>query len=197
MLTYSNRLKKLILPEYGRNIQNMVDHCMSIEDRLERTECAYAIIDAMTVLFPPTGDNEEYMRKLWDHLIIMSDFTLDVDFPFEHLDPPVFEDKPDPVPVSRPGYLHMRHYGDLIPRLIDTACSLEPGDERDALVTLIANQMKKALMETCPEGVDDMRVLKDLQRMSHGQISADPEAIRLHDFNKQAPTPSGKKKKRK
>ncbi len=196
MLTYTNRLKKLILPEYGRNIQNMVDYCTTIEDRDERNICAATIVDAMQTLFPATGDADEYRRKLWDHLAIMSNFTLDVDYPYELVDRRVFGDKPDPVPAERPGSFPYRHYGRLIPRLIDTASAMEPGEERDALVTLIANQMKKTLMANNPEGVDDMRVLNDLRAMSHGVIEADPEHIYLHEF-KHAPTPSGRKNKKK
>ena len=82
MLTYKNHLKTLVLPEYGRNIQNMVDHCLTIEDRDERTRCARSIIDAMSILFPAQGDRQAARRKLWDHLAIMSGFELDVDLPF-------------------------------------------------------------------------------------------------------------------
>ena len=106
MLTYTNHLKKLELPEYGRNIQNMVDHCLTIEDRAERTACANAIIKAMVALFPNnTADREEYRRKLWDQLFIMSDFRLDVDVPFEPVRPETFSGKPDPLPL--PGHPKM------------------------------------------------------------------------------------------
>ena len=81
MLTYNTRLKRLILPEYGRNIQKMVNHCLSLEDRDERTRCAHSIVRAMEMLFPAEGDPEEYKRKLWDHLAIMADFSLDIDWP--------------------------------------------------------------------------------------------------------------------
>lgn len=196
MLTYNNRLKKLVLPEYGRNIQNMVDHCMTIEDREERNICAATIIEAMQILFPANGDANEYHRKLWDHLAIMSDFQLDIDYPFEPVDSRVFGDRPDPIPLERPGSFPNRHYGQLIQDLINTASTMPEGDERDALVTLIANQMKKTLMAANPEGVDDRRILNDLRTMSHGTISADPEKINLLEF-KHAPTPSGRKKKKK
>lgn len=196
MLTYNNRLRPLVLPEYGRNIQNMVDHCLTIADRDERNFCAATIVDAMRTLFPPTGDPEEYERKLWDHIIIMSGFELDIDSPFGSVSPSTFDTAPDPVPSLRPGLLQFRHYGQLIPRLIDTACSMEDGDERNALITLIANQMKKTLLAANPEGVDDRRIYGDLRRMSHGAINVDADTVRIHEY-KQAPTPSGKKKKRK
>jgi len=143
MLTYSNQLKPLVLPEYGRNIQNMVDYCLTIEDRDRRTESAYAVVDAMLTLFPAKGDHEEHLRKLWDHVWIMSDYRLDVDYPYEHVNPEVFADRPDAVEPVRPGSMPYRHYGRLIPRLIDTAAAMEEGEERDALVFMIANQMKK------------------------------------------------------
>lgn len=194
MLTYTNHLKQLVLPEYGRNIQNMVDHCVGIEDRDERTRCAHSIVSTMLTLFPAQGDAVEYRRKLWDHLLIMSDFKLDVDFPFEHVDPSTFDEGPLPVPAERPGSMPFRHYGHYIPSLIASASAMEPGDERDALILLIANQMKKTLLAANPEGVEDSRVFADLRHMSHGAIHVDRQ-IKLHDF-KQAPTPSGKKKKK-
>lgn len=195
MLTYNNHLRKLILPEYGRNIQNMVDHCMTIEDREERTLCAATIVDAMFTLFPATGDVAEYRRKLWDHLLIMSDFALDVDFPFEHVEKQVFDNGPEPVPTARPGMMNNRVYGRYIPTLIDTASAMVPGEEQDALITLIANQMKKTLLESTIDNVDDARIYSDLRAMSHGVLMPDPERHPLQDY-KQAPTPSGKKKKK-
>ena len=196
MLTYTNQLRKLVLPEYGRNIQSMVDYCCTIEDRDERNFCAESIVAAMQVLIPATGDAEEYRRKLWDHLAIMSDFSLDVDYPYEPVDRRVFGDGPEPIAVVHTGNMARRHYGELIPRLVDTAVAMEPGEERDALVSLIANQMKKTLLTYTPDGVDDRRVLSDLRQLSHGMLDTDPERVRLQDY-KQAPTPSGKKKKKK
>lgn len=196
MLTYNNRLRQLVLPEYGRNIQNMVDYCTTIADREERNECAAAIVDSMRILFPPTGDPEEYERKLWDHIIIMSNFTLDIDSPYGAVAASTFDSAPERVPAERPGLLPYRHYGQLIPRLIETACSMEDGNEKTALITLIANQMKKTLLAANPEGVDDRRIFTDLRKMSHGEINVDAESIHIHEY-KQAPTPSGKKKKKK
>ncbi len=196
MLTYNSRLKKLVLPEYGRHIHNMVEHCMTLEDRNERNDCAAAIVDAMRTILPPTGDAMEYERKLWDHLIIMSDFKLDIDTPFESVMPDTFDHGPEPIPVEHTGALPFRHYGRLIPTLIETASRMEDGEERSALITLIANQMKKTLLADNPEGVDDNRILKDLRYMSRGNILVDAESIHLQDF-KHAPTPSGRKKRKK
>ncbi len=196
MLTYTNHLKRLILPEYGRNIQNMVDHCVTIEDRDERNRCAASIVAAMLTLFPASGDPVEYRRKLWDHLYIMSDFRLDVDSPFEHVDPREFNPMPDPVPCERPGSMPYRHYGQYIPALVETAAAMEEGEERDALVMMLACQMKKAMLASVCDNVEDARIFSDLRHMSHGRISLDPANVQLPDY-KQAPTPSGKKKKKK
>lgn len=196
MLKYTNQMRRLILPEYGRNIQNMVDHCVGIEDRDERTRCAHSIVSAMLTLFPVTGDAEEYKRKLWDHLLIMSEFKLDVDFPYEHVDPTVFDTVPEAVPQERPGTMPYRHYGAHIPRLIETAITIEEGEERDALVYMIANQMKKALMITGADAVDDERILADLRVMSHGVINLSTDDIELQDYKNIAPATTGKKKKK-
>ena len=82
MLTYNSQLKKLVLPEYGRNIQQMVDHCLTIQDRDERTRCAYTIVQNMANMFPMMRGETDYQHKLWDHLMIMANFELDVDCPY-------------------------------------------------------------------------------------------------------------------
>ena len=86
MLEYNTQKEKLVLPEYGRNVQQMVDHCMSIEDREERTRCAYAIIDIMSNLFSNLRDVDDFNKMLWNQLAIISDFKLDIDYPYEIID---------------------------------------------------------------------------------------------------------------
>lgn len=197
MLTYNTQLKKLILPEYGRNIQQMVDYCVSIPDREERTVCAHSIIASMGNLFPQLRDTEDFKHKLWDHLAIMSDFKLDIDYPYEVIKPENLESRPEPLNYELSS-IKLRHYGKYIELMIAKAVSLEEGEERDALVILIANHMKKLMLAVNPDGVDDAKVFKDLEAYSHGAIRLDPATCRLHEF-KAAPTPqtSGKKKKKK
>ena len=110
MLTYNTQLKRLILPEYGRNIQRMVDHCVTIEDRAERTRCARSIIVSMGNLFPELRNVESSDRKLWDHLVIMSDFKLDVDFPCEVITAESLHTKPSPV-ERETAPVRYHHYG--------------------------------------------------------------------------------------
>lgn len=195
MLSYNTQLKRLVLPEYGRNIQQMVDHCLTIEDRDERNRCARTIITSMGNLFPELRDSEDSRHKLWDHLAIMSDFKLDIDYPYEVIQPDNLSSRPAPLSHD-PKWISLRHYGSLIPGMIDKASAMEEGPERDALVLLLANHMKKLMLAVNKDGVDDAKIFADIARMSRGAIRLDPAVHRLHEF-KEAPAPTGKKKKKK
>lgn len=194
MLTYKNHLKPLVLPEYGRRIQDMVEHCITIEDRDERTRCARSIVDTMSILFPVQGDQQAYRRKLWDHLALISDFRLDVDLPFDLVKPDAFDEKPSSVDTGENRIAH-RQYGHIVETMIARARTMEPGEERDAFVYLLANHMKKLQLVDNPEGVEDIKVFKDLYEMSAGEIEIYPEDMQLEDF-KLAPSPSKKKRKK-
>lgn len=194
MLTYNNHMKPLVLPEYGRNIQSMLDHCLTIEDRDERTRCARSIVDAMCILFPSQTDQKVYRRKLWDHLAIMSDFKLDVDLPFELVKPEEFEQTPEPVALGS-GHANRRVYGCHLELMLAEAAKMEAGDERDALVYLLADHMKKMALAVSPEGVDDEKIFKDIYEMTDGAIRLDPSQIQLHDFQIVASAGKNKKKK--
>lgn len=194
MLTYNTQLKKLKLPEYGRTIQKMVDHCLTIDDRARRTDCAYAIIETMAQLFPGQGDPEEYRRKLWDHLAILSDFKLDIDWPYEVIRPDSLDVAPDPIPLYHE-HVDFRHYGKELVAMARLAADMPAGEERDELVMLLANQMKKQLVLHNLDSADDGRVYRDLYEITRGAISIDP-ATKLADY-KALPAPSSKKKKKK
>ena len=195
MLRYNTQMKPLRLPEYGRNIQKMVDFCLTIEDRQERTDCAFAIVKSMANLFPELKSNGQYSHKLWDHLAIMSDFRLDIDYPVEVVQQENLTSRPAPIPY-KDNELRRRHYGRTILSMIDVAAGMEEGPERDALIALVANQMKKILIETNRDGVDDRRVFNDLRELSQGRIFVDPATLRLNDYIIPVQT-SGKKKKKK
>lgn len=196
MLTYNTQQKKLVLPEYGRNIQQMIDHCGTVEDRDERTRCAQSIVAAMGTLFPAMRETDEGRRKLWDHLAIMSGFTLDVDYPFEVIKPDDINPKPQPVeyPAQR---IRFRHYGKDVERAIDCAVAMEEGEERDALVYMVASHMKKLLLAISPDGVPDEKVFRDLAQMSKGQLLLYTDTTQLPEFNIVAPPSQGKRRKKK
>ena len=198
MLTYNSQLKTLVLPEYGRNIQQMVDYCLTIEDRDERTHCAYTIVQNMANMFPQLRAETDYQHKLWDHLMIMSDFKLDVDFPFDdNIREENLDTKPDPIRYELEP-IKYRHYGKNIERMIERAATYPEGDERDALAMLLANHMKKLIFQINNEDVDDAKIFKDMERYSHGVIRLDPDTHHLHEYQIVKPVqPAGKKKKKK
>lgn len=196
MLNYNTQLKKLVLPEYGRNIQQMVDHCLTIEDRDERTRCAHSIINTMGNLFPMLRDVEDFKHKLWDHLAIMADFKLDIDYPYEVIRPENLNTLPEKVDY-RNTPIRYRHYGKNIELMIAKASVMEEGEERDALISLVAHHMKKLMLAVNKDGVDDAKILKDLCEYSHGAIRLDPETYHLHEFKEAPAANTGKKKKKK
>jgi len=198
MLTYNTQLKKLVLPEYGRNVQQMVDHCLTIEDRTARNQCAYTIVKIMANLFPQSKQEPDYQHKLWDHLAIMSDFRLDVDYPYSDI---VSEESLDTKPESisyELEQIQFRHYGKLIERMIERAANYYQGEEQEALALLLANHMKKLIYQINNEDVDDAKIFKDLALYSHGTIRLNPETHQLHEYQIIQPAqPTSKKRKKK
>lgn len=197
MLTYNTQQEKLKLPEYGRNIQNMLNHCMEIEDREERNHCARTIISSMKTLFPELASGENDDVKLWDHLRIMSDFQLDVDYPVGcNLDSLALTEKPKNVPYGNQS-MNYRHYGAHLETMVQKIADMEESEERDALIEDIANHMKKSLIVATLDSVDDAKVFDDLLNMSHGRIRVNPGALNLHDYKVPIQPTTGKKKKKK
>ena len=166
------------LPEYGRSIQNMVDYALTIADRSERQRCANTIIAIMGNMFPHLRDVPDFKHKLWDHLAIMSDFKLDIDYPYEVVRKDNLDCKPDIVPYPN-SKMHYRHYGHLLEVLIDKACELSEGDEKQNLVALICNHMRKDHMAWNKDAVDDLKIADDLRELSEGRLSMDENIIRL------------------
>ena len=195
MLNYNTRLSRLILPEYGRNIQRMVDHCLTIEDRDERTKCAYSIVKSMGNLFPELRAPENE-HKLWDHLAIMSDFKLDIDFPCNVIQAADLHTQPTPVNYNQ-GAIRYRHYGRLTQQLVDKVASMEDSAERNEAIVLLANHMKKKMLAVNTDGVDDVKIFKDLMELSHGALRLNTNDFRLHEFKEIPQQTTGKKKKKK
>ncbi|MEP3209759.1 MAG: DUF4290 domain-containing protein [Maribacter sp.] len=175
-LEYNTEREKLIIPEYGRHFQKMVDHAVSIADREERNKIAKSIIDVMGNLQPHLRDVPDFQHKLWDQLFIMSDFKLDVDSPFPITSKEVLEQRPEPLeyPQNHPKY---RFYGNNIKRMIDVAVKWDKGDMRDGLEYAIANHMKKCYLNWNKDTVDDKAIFKHLYELSDGQINLTDETI--------------------
>jgi hypothetical protein len=190
-MEYNSNLQKLIMPEYGRNIQNMVSHIMTIENRDERQRAAQTVIDVMGNLYTYLRDIDDFKHKLWDHLAIMSDFKLDIDYPYEIPQPEMFTSKPKIVPYNT-GNIKYRHYGIVVQKMIKRTAELEEGAEKDALVQMIADHMKKCYLTWNKETVDDIKVMADFQELSKGRIDV-PQDFQLKD-SKDLLSPVKKKK---
>ena len=180
ILEYNTERAQLIIPEYGRHFQKMVDHAVSIEDREERNKIAKAIISVMGNLQPHLRDVPDFQHKLWDQLFIMSDFKLDVDSPFPITSKEVLRKRPDPLeyPQNFPKY---RFYGNNIKRMIDVAVKWEKGDLRDGLEYAIANHMKKCYLNWNKDTVEDKAIFAHLLELSDGQIDLAKNGESLKD----------------
>ena len=134
-MEYNTQQRTLPLPEYGRSVQNMVDHALTIEDRAERQRCANTIINIMGGMFPHLRDVPDFKHKLWDHLAIMADFKLDIDYPYEIVKKESLEVKPDMLPYPHNG-IRYRHYGRILENMIKKAVDYPEGEEKKQLISL-------------------------------------------------------------
>lgn len=173
-LDYNTQRVKLVLPEYGREVQDMVNYAVSLKDRSERQRCAEAIVSIMDRMFPENKNVEDHDRKLWDHLAIISGFQLDIDYPFDVTQAAKIAKKPEPLeyPMRK---IPVRHYGAMVFELFDKLKAMEPGEERDALVKLTANQMRRNLMAWSHGSSDEEKVASDLAHYTDGKIQLDLE----------------------
>ena len=195
-LDYNTQRERIKLNEYGREIQQMVDYCVTIPDREERQACAEAIIDTMRKMNPSDQNINDRMQTLWDHLALMSDFKLDIDYPVEITTAEQMASKPEPVayPNTR---IPVRHYGRALFELFETLKTMEPGEERDTLVRMTANQMKRCLLLWGHGNGDDEKVADDLARFTDGIIQLDLDSFRFDRIDVQSIAQQAKQKKQK
>ena len=166
---YNTQRKRMALPEYGRNVQKMVDHIKTIEDRSERNRAAKTIISIMGNLNPHLRDEGDFRHKLWDHLALIANFELDIDSPYPTPEPSKFIEKPKQVPY-RQGDIRFLHYGRIIELMIDAACEKEEGEEKEYLTSLILNQMKKSYVTWNRSQVADEVIISDMKLLSGGRL---------------------------
>ena len=169
----------MIIPEYGRHIQKLVDHASKIESKEERNEMAQAIIEVMGQLNPHLRDVADFKHKLWDHLFIMSDFKLDVHSPYPKPIAENFESKPNKMEYPDQN-IRFKHYGGGVEKLIEAAVAMEAGEEKDALLLSIGNLMKKHYLSWSRNSCDDQQIISDMKRISRGKIEL-PEDFELID----------------
>lgn len=166
------------LPEYGRSIQNMVDHALTITDRAERQRCANTIINIMGNMFPHLRDVPDFKHKLWDHLSIMADFNLDIDYPYELIPKEKLNAKPAMVPYPSTK-IRYKHYGRTIEVLIKRACEFPEGEEKRNLVALICNHLKKAYVAWNKDTVEERKIAEDLAELSQGRLQMTEDIVKL------------------
>lgn len=177
---YNTNRKKLVLPEYGRNIQKMVDHILTIQDRDERNKAAQSIINIMGNLNPHLRDVGDFKHKLWDHLAIISDFNLDIDSPYELPTKEKLEGKPNKIGYNQ-NDLKYKHYGKSLKMMIEKAAEMEEGEEKKYLVEMLANHMKKSYLTWNREAVDDEQILLDLKELSNGKLDLLESDVTLNE----------------
>ena len=176
---YNTSRNRLVLPEYGRNIQNMVEYLMTIEDRDERNRLAYVVISIMGNMNPHLRDISDFKHKLWDHLAIMSNFKLDIDSPYEKPDNRLLQTKPRRVEYKNKE-IKYKHYGRTLEMLIEAASDYPEGEEKQQLIKIIANHMKKSYLTWNREVVTDSEIFKDLRVLSGGRIDI-KDTVKLND----------------
>lgn len=166
---YNSRRPLMVIPEYGRNIQKMVEFALGVEDREERNTVAHAIITVMGNLNQHLRDVPDFKHKLWDHLYIISNYQLDVDSPYPKPLPEVINEKPKPMgyPKHR---IKFKHYGHILEELIKKAVETEDPAEKKALTEEIAATMKRSYLIWNKESVDDEQITKDLDILSDGKL---------------------------
>lgn len=177
-MQYNTQQKRMPLPEYGRSIQNMVNHALSLQDPAERQRCANTIINIMGGMFPHLRDVPDFKHKLWDHLAIMSDFNLDIKYPYEVIRKDNLITKPEVIPYPSTK-IRYRHYGRTLEVLIKKACEFPEGDEKRNLTALICNHMKKDYMAWNKDTVEDHKIAEDLAEYSNGKLQMTDDIIRL------------------
>ena len=178
-LQYNTEKTGLQMSEYGRIIQEMVNHCLTIEDRQERLVCAQNIVSVMASLVQEKAGNPEVQSKLWNHLALISDFKLDIDYPVEII--PQAEVASHPSPMSLPqGRIRHKHYGRIIEDALKHLNAMPEGEERDALVRHTADRMKQNLFTWNPDVMSEEKVANDIDAYAQGQNLSN--ALEGHQF---------------
>ena len=194
-MTYNTQREKLVLPEYGRTIQEMVDICVEIPDRKARQECAQTIIRIMTTMNPTVRQQPDYEHRLWDHLAIMSNYKLDIDWPFPVIQAADITARPKPLkyPMQRIRY---RHYGHLTEAFMNEIKEMPEGVDREELTGMMANFMKRSLYNFNRDAMDEEKIAADIQTYTEGQTTINAGFQFASVTNGRLPGQMPKKKKK-
>lgn len=178
-MEYNSSREHLLMPEYGRNIQKMVQYAMGVEDREERSKLARTIVNVMGQLNPQLRELTDFKHKLWDHLFFISDFKLDVDSPYPKPDANTYKLKPKPV--SYPGKeMRFRHYGRIVEDAIDQVASMDEGPTKDQRIIGLANFMKMLYVNWNKDTVTDEVIFENIRSLSNGRLVVKEDARLQH-----------------
>lgn len=175
-MQYNTELEKLKLPEFGRNIQKMVEHCKTIPDREERQHCAETIVEVMARIYPEAANKKENHPALWNQLAALSDYTLDIDFPVEIVAQEDLHKLPMPINYPDDDIVY-RHYGHITQQLITVATNMPEGAEKNAFIELIARHMKNTFLTWGHSSINNERIVKDLKALSNGELLINEEQL--------------------
>ena len=185
-MEYNTTRGKLLLPEYGRNVQNMIMHAQEISDREERNRAAQAIIEVMGQLNPHLRDVDDYRHKLWTHLFIMSDFQLDVDSPYDKPKKEILDEKPNEVPYPK-SKIRFGHYGQYSQKILESSKSYTDEGEREYMTNQMGNFMKKQFLLHNNNAVENHVIADQLFELSNGDLKIEnpDELIRTNQMLKE------------
>ena len=195
-LDYNTQREALQLPEYGREIQKMIEVAIALPTKEERLRCAKTIVKLMETKVPQIRSNADYKQTLWDHLYLMSRRQLDIDWPYDVSEAEKIHAKPEPLPLPQTS-IRLRHYGRLVEELCEKLKTMPEGSERDELARLTANQMKRDLILWGHGSIDDEKVVDDIARMTDGIIQLNLSHLTLPRTVSTDNEPTPKKGKRK
>ena len=173
---YANELENVSFREYGRNIQNMARHLLTVDDREKRTRMAITLVELMKQLNPVSGEPNDYYQKLWDHLYVITGMQLDVDGPFPKPDSEILVKKPNTVPYLK-GESRFRHYGRGIEELVRKAIELKDEEEKEQAAIYICRLMKLFVLTNSKEMLEDSVALESLRKLSNGKLVLDSEKV--------------------
>ena len=197
-LDYNTQREPLMMPEYGREIQKMVDHAIALPTKEERQICAETIVRLMITKVPQLRENADYEQTLWDNLYLMSRKRLDIDWPYDVAGAEKILSKPEPMPLpQKRGHVRLRHYGRLMEELFVQLRDMPDGPERDELVRITANQMKRDLVTWGHGSMDDERVASDLARFTDGSVQINPSRFNFGRIEAMDSADIQRKKRRK
>ena len=196
-MKYNTQREKLQMPEYGRGIQQMIEYAVTIEDRAERQRCAESIFSVMMDMQPQLREQPDYKHRIWDHIAYISNYRLDIDYPFEITRLGNEAQKPEPMKYPMKD-IRQRQYGHLIEEALKLLAEMPEGEARDELLAQVANQMKQSLFIWNRDAMDEEKVESDIAHYTGGKVKLDLENFH---FAPVQPLPrqdgGGKKKKKK